>query len=259
MDIELETTLLVDCSQPEAVMKNLAARQTLGPYEIRAEGSILMKDQYFDTKKRSLAGQGIALRLRRIGPQCLVCIKGKEHIHEWGGIERLEIEKPWSRQTHDQIISCLGETGLKGDENSLYRDDPCETFSHMGMNCIQHRQTNRIILDIVHPWDLSKTHCAEMALDRVCYRFGQGIFLHYELEIEAKTPAGKDHLETIADLVSNEFPRELRPWNHNKLVTGYAIETMLKNQELPADLSAPGVIGHDQYRRIEEIITKTLE
>jgi len=259
MNIELETTLLVDCDHPETVMKTLAARNTIGPYETIAKGAILMHDQYFDTEKQSLSKGGIALRVRKIGPTRLVCIKGRERLHEWGGIERLEIEKDWSVQALKKILPCLGKICLKVDENAFCEDDPGETLNRMGLKCIQGRETNRIIVGIGHPQMSSNTHFAEMALDRVCYRFGRRSFLHHEVEIEAKALKCDNHLKTVVALLNNDFPGKFKRWDHNKLITGYAIEMLLEKGTLPADSSEPEVLGHNEYLKIEAIINQFRE
>lgn len=256
MDIEFETKLLVDCDHPEGLIKDLAARKSIGPYDIIKSGSILMQDQYFDTEKLSLSKDGIALRIRKIGPEYLVCIKAKEHIHEWGGIERIEIEKGWSRKALNKIIPCLGEICGKVDENAFCKDNPGETFSRMGMKCIQDRQTNRIILDIAHPQVSSKRHCTEMALDRVFYRFAGRSFIHYEIEIEAKILKCDIHMKTLVALLNSEFPGKLKRWDHNKLITGYAIEMLLEKGELSVDSSGFQALGHDQYLKIEAMIAQ---
>lgn len=259
MDMELETTLLVYLDHGETVMKDLAARKAIGSYDIVESVTVLMHDQYFDTENRSLSKNNVALRIRKTGRQCLVCIKGKEHIHEWGGIERLEIEHPWSLEALEKIIPHLGESWRKPDNKVFCMDDPDKTISLMGLKCIQDRQTNRIILGISHRHDSSERICAEMALDKVTYTNAGASFLHYEIEIEAKASDGDNHLKTLVDLLKREFPGRLKRWNHNKLITGFAIEELLRNGELKIDSRGNRVEGPGQYRKIEATINKLKE
>ena len=254
MDMELETTLLVDCNHGETVMKDLAARKAFGTYDIVESVTILMQDRYFDTENRSLSKNNAALRIRKTGRQCLVCVKGKEHIHEWGGIERLEIEHPWSLEALEKIIPHLGESWRKPDNKVFCMDDPDKTISRMGLKCIQDRQTNRIILGISHRHDPSESICAEMALDRVAYTNAGTSFLHYEIEIEAKASDGDIHLKALAGLLKKEFPDTLKRWDHNKLITGFAIETLLEQGELGGDTSGLQFLRRIDYEKIETVI-----
>jgi adenylate cyclase class IV len=254
--IEIETTLLIDSSRPDAVMENLAALDTIGPYKIVSKGSCIIRDRYFDTRERSFMKRGFALRLRQIGPSCLLCLKGCERVNEWGGIERLEIEETWSEKTLEAIICALDETSITIEYKTFDNDNPVQTLDSHGLRIIQDRQTDRITRDIMGPQRTSLKLCAEMALDTVCYRFAGRFFKHFEVEIETKTRKDEHHIETITALLKAGFPRELKRWDHNKLITGYALEALLNRGEVLSGLHNHEIIDHTGYVKIDAFINQ---
>ena len=256
MGIEIETTLRIDSSSPDAVMKNLAALDAIGPYKIVSKESCIIHDRYFDTRERSFMKRGFALRLRQIGPSCLLCLKGCERVNEWGGIERLEIEEVWSEKTLEAIIRALDETSINIEQVSFDTNDPVQTLGSHGLRIIQDRQTHRIERDIGFHRGTSLGSCAMMALDTVCYRLAVRFLKHFEVEIEAKTHEDEHHIETITELLRTGFPRELKRWDHNKLITGYAIETLLDRGEVLSGIHENEIIDHVGYTKIDDFINQ---
>ena len=256
MGIEVETTLLIDSSRPDDVMKNLAALDTIGPYKIVSKGSCIIHDRYFDTRERAFMKRGFALRLRQTGSSCLLCLKGCERINEWGGIERLEIEATWSDKTLESIICALDETSINIEYNAFDNDNPVQTLGSHGLRIIQDRQTDRVTRNIRGPKGTSQRLCAEMALDTVCYRFAGRCFKHFEVEIEAKTRKGEHHIETITTLLKAGYPRDLKRWDHNKLITGYALEALLDRGEILSGLHDQESIDHTGYAKIDAFINQ---
>jgi len=254
MGIEIETTLLIYSSRTDAVMKNLAALDTIGPYKIVSKGSCIIHDRYFDTRERSFMKRGFALRLRQIGSSYLLCLKGCERVNEWGGIERLEIEETWSEKNLKAIIRVLDERFITMECTTFDNHDPVQTLNSHGLRIIQDRQTDRLTRDIRGPRGTSRRLCAEMALDKVCYRFAGRCFKHFEVEIEAKTRAGEKHIETITALLKAGFPRELKRWDHNKLITGYAIEALLDRGEVLSGIHDHEIIDFAGYAKIDAFI-----
>ena len=254
MGIEIETTLLIDSSRTDAVMKNLAALDTIGPYKIVSKKACTIHDRYFDTKERSFMKRGLALRLRQIGSCYLLCLKGCERVNEWGAIERLEIEEIWSEKTLQAIIRILDETSIPIACNTFDNHDPVQTLHRHDLRIIQDRETDRVTRDIRSPRGTSRRLCAEMALDKVSYRFAGRCFKHFEVEIEAKPRAGEKHIEAITDLLKARFPQELKRWDHNKLITGYAIEALLDRGDVLCSIHDHEIIDFAGYAKIDAFI-----
>lgn len=256
MGIEIETTLLIDSPQPEAILYHLADIDRIGPYEIISKGSCTIFDRYFDTKDRTFLKKRAALRLRQIGSTLMLCMKAKECVNEWGGIKRVEIEEAWCEETLERIICALDETSLEMDNLAFGEGDPAHTLNCLGLQCIQDRQTGRITRDIIDPESTSFACCAEMALDTVNYRFGDRSFRHFEVEIEAKTDKSEKHIQAVVALLKAEFFGELKRWDHNKLITGYALETLVKRGAFRSGEQDRDVIDRPGYEKIDELIRK---
>ena len=256
MEIELETTLLIDSPRSEAILYHLADIDRIGPYEIVSKGSITIFDRYFDTRDKTFMKKRAALRLRQIGPTVMLCMKAKEYVNEWGGIERVEIEEAWCEETLEKIICALDDTSLEMDNLAFGEGDPAHTLNCLGLQCIQGRQTDRIIRDIMNPESISFARCAEMALDTVHYRIDDRHFRHFEVEIEAKNDSKGQHIKEIVDLLKAEFPGELRRWDHNKLMTGYALESLVRKRNIHSLEQNQDIIDHLGYERIDSFIKK---
>jgi inorganic triphosphatase YgiF len=252
--MEFETTLLIASYRADIVMEKLSAMNTIGPFEILPKRSLFIHDSYFDTSDRSLMKKGIALRNRNIGQTNLLCMKGSEHINEWGGIRRLEIEEEWSEKVLEKILQTQDHISFDTDNTVFDEADPIKTLECLGLYSIQDRQTTRIVRDIIDPGGKSQGLCAEMALDRVLYRFGNSKFNHFEVEIEAKIREGEEHIKTIVTLLKTKFPGELKRWDHNKLITGYAIEELLQKGDLAAYSQHNNMIDQTGYEKIASFI-----
>jgi hypothetical protein len=252
--MEFETTLLIASYRADIVMEKLSATNTIGPFEILPKRSLFIHDNYFDTDDRSFMKKGIALRNRKIGKINLLCMKGSEHVNEWGEIRRLEIEEEWSEKALEKILRAQGHISFDIDNIVFDETDPIKTLECLGLHSIQDRQTSRIVRDIINPGGTSQGLCAEMALDRVRYRFGYRKFNHFEVEIEAKTREGEEHIKTIITLLKTKFPGELKRWDHNKLITGYAIEALLQKGDLAAYSQHNNLIDQTGYEKIASFI-----
>ncbi|MRR14298.1 CYTH domain-containing protein [archaeon] len=225
---EFEVTLLVACDDPDVVFKEIMDAGRFGEYGISPARHIIIQDRYFDTPHGTLGRSRCALRLRYDGEQKILCLKGREAFSAWGGVRRLEIEGPWSEEILREIagqggpVSCLRE--------ACYQSDPLTSLQDCGLQIIQSRRTSRILLHVSLSGDPSGTVLAELALDRVSYETRGEAFHHYELEIEAVSGYAPLHLERLIQILKGRYPDVLIPWNHNKLITGFAIEAVAKTR-----------------------------
>jgi inorganic triphosphatase YgiF len=226
---EVEITLRIASNDPEEVFRRIISLRTMGGFKLIPRGSITMHDTYFDTAGFDLGKLGYALRLRAQGGKVLLALKGRERIDSLGGISRLEIEGPWSGDILSQIACELGPDLVK--VQPLTDADPLDAMEALGFTVIQSRETMRTLMNLYPERD--EMRFGEMALDRVCYRaMGTG-YLHYEIEIEAKGTGAQERLREFAGCLIEAFPNLLKPWVHNKLITGIALEELIRLHKLP--------------------------
>ncbi|HPI93217.1 MAG TPA: CYTH domain-containing protein [Deltaproteobacteria bacterium] len=238
---EIETTLAVVCSDPAGLMEEIAALRSLGPYRLVPGPACALGDTYYDTPSRLLSARGIALRTRELGEEVLFCIKQDERLDETGTAVRDEIELPWSRQCIDHASHILHKLASGINEVLPEAGSPRECLACLGLVPIQERLTDRLVLDASYADGPFPGTVAEMALDRVRYIVAALGVLHHEIEIEAKLPDDTGPVRELALLLRQRYPESLRPWRHNKLVTGFALERLMAEGRLPV---VPGRYTH---------------
>jgi inorganic triphosphatase YgiF len=88
--MEIEAKLLV---KDAGVLENIARREHLGPYRLRAGRRRTLETVYLDTARRDLGHAGIALRIRKIGRQVELTMK------ELGRVSKGVHRRPeWTRR-----------------------------------------------------------------------------------------------------------------------------------------------------------------
>lgn len=254
MPEEFEVTLRVCARDPDALFRAVAAVRLLGPYELVAGKRSVMHDRYFDTGDRDLMKQGAALRLRMEGSRPLLCLKGRERINEWGAISRREIEGPWSEELADRVMQAAGVAC--GERISFHPGDPQATLREAGLRIIQSRETVRTRLGIVPASGHKAPAVGEIALDKVDYRVADRVFVHHEIEIEAASGGLEDMVREIAALLQKAFPGTLCRWDHNKLITGFALGELVNQSHTPASSGKIGPIPEEWYAEMEIWIGK---
>lgn len=252
---EFEITFRVISEDPEAVFRDISATASIGPYRIVFRDTGIIHDRYFDTQESDLGKKMYALRLRTKGEDSFLCLKGREHTNEWGGISRLEIEATWSEEILGRIAR---ETGLILLEDAAGgTNDPVEALKIAGFSIIQSREIVRTLFDVI-PDDSRRSAIGEMALDRVCYEFRGKRLVHYEVEVEATGNEPHDTLKDYVAFLKQTFPGMLKRWDHNKLVTGIALGTLIEKGDLPFDSRENDLIPLAWYGVIEKEINRVL-
>ncbi|MBN1634917.1 MAG: CYTH domain-containing protein [Deltaproteobacteria bacterium] len=257
MNIEFESTLVVCSSDPQAVFDRLAARESIGTHRVIVQPPVLIRDRYFDTPEKILLRKGIALRLRDEGSRQLICLKCDERILEWGAAKRVEIEEPWSRSCLINILNVLEQKSVALTHVPRETDEPCNTLKALNMIVIQERETHRQLRQIVPIGEIHAPVVAEMMLDTVLYRIGSGTIQHYELEIEAAQQKDEKFLQTLIEDTLRSFPVELKRWDHNKLITGLAIEMLWADGLFPEIKEKQSRLNPDSYDRIDVFLRQS--
>jgi hypothetical protein len=232
--IESEITLLVVSDNPERVRTSLNGMNRIGNYALVPAEALIIEDVYLDTLSGDLATQSWVLRVRRENDRTCFTLKGPAHRGEWGGIQRIEIEEPWSRDAPARIRNHLAASGLHIDPLPCTAGDApaVDALKDCGFVILQQRQTQRDRRIVEFPAGGSPV--AELVVDRVLYRFGSQHIRHMEVEIEAHTPAQVSHAKAVADGLLEAIGPELRPWGYGKLATGKILETLVEAGELSA-------------------------
>ena len=240
---EIEAALIVCADAPQAIGQRLAGLQTLAEFSLLPRATQAIEDIYFDTAGRSLQARLIALRIRRLDRTTLLTMKADSH-RVAAGEDRLEIESPWSARALARVVSELRSRGVSvpGPPGELGPADPAAVMASLGLEQVQSRVTTRTPRDVVVRGAQSGP-VAELAIDAVTYRFGQGRVRLLEVEVEAKGQGDVSTVERITARLRNAFPGQLCPWPYGKLPTGQAI------QELLADGQLYGLTGQDGMLR----------
>ena len=124
------------------------------------------------------------------------------------------------------------------------------------MRVIQRRETSRRLRDVVDGED-RRVALAELALDRVQFRFDDNELRHYEIEVEAKrTGRGTRATRSIPAELLARYPDELAEWPYGKLPTGRAIEQLVRKGKLEA-LGPGGTLTAEAYEQIRRYLRRT--
>jgi inorganic triphosphatase YgiF len=252
--LEREATLLICSDRPETVDQEIAGLTAIGQYKLIPDEPQLLEDLYFDTPDAKLMAKKWGLRLRRIGTDLWITLKGPSKQTEWGGRERAETEALWSKTSLAGVEAELSRQGIEMDFHGedLEHSDPMEVMTSAGLVVIQRRDTRRAASAVISGTDGMVQ--AELAADLVAYFFPETEILHYEVEIESKGPNGPTAAVAIAEYLLAEYSPELKRWCHDKLATGWAIRELLTGGSLDGLLDSNNRLKSAAYDRIDEYL-----
>ncbi|MFQ6102203.1 MAG: CYTH domain-containing protein [Anaerolineae bacterium] len=252
---ESEAALIIRSENPRAVARQVAGLTSIAGYRLLPRGSMAIHDVYFDTLNHALQTQELALRVREIGAAHWITLKGQSQPSSWGGVNRLEIEVPWSQNALTRVVKELVGRGIKMPQQrqDFDRTQPLEVMTSLGLEVIQERETHRQARDIVSAGEESRL-LAELAIDSVVYRFGDQQIHHHEVEIEVKAEGVFAAIDTVIETLVTICGPALRRWDHSKLTTGKAIEKMLGEGALQGLLDANSNLKPAAYDRIDDYL-----
>jgi inorganic triphosphatase YgiF len=237
MATEIETTLVILGNNPRNLVDELSAHKTIGPYHLTFRVTKVFTDTYYDTTDRSLSGKGIALRTRDISGSTIFCIKKGERIEDTGASVREELELPWSKKCLDHAGRIIQNPPTHINNAPCDTDSPAQCLESLGLFPIQSRKTKRHAFDVSYA--PGNETIAEIAVDEVGYSISGCTILHCEIEVEAKDPSASGHIVRVTDHMKSLHPEALMRWDHNKLITGIAMEALMKDGKIA---SIPGSI-----------------
>ena len=253
---EAESTLVILSEAPGSVAGKIADLTSVKGYRLLPQSPMMIHDLYLGISGSAPGRPGPALRLREVGETYLITMKGPNRPTDWGGIERLEIELPWSSDTLDIVLSKLIDMELQMPEQrpDFDPDHPLNVMAGLGLRVIQDRETQRQVRDIVPDDDCIAL--AEMAIDSVVYHFTGQDIRHYEVEIEAKEEADSTAIKTVIEGLIEIYGPAVRRWNRGKLTTGIAVEEMLSKGILQGLIDSKNNLKSVAYKLIAYYIRR---
>jgi hypothetical protein len=255
---ETETTLVIQSESPRLIANDIAALPSIGGYKLLSRGSLAMKDVYLDSIDELLESRQAGLRIRKIGHEILIAFKGPPEYREQDVVERLEIEAPWSHDVLDRILGELVELGIGMPDRATFPAkidegaDPVSVMKRMGFEVAQKRTTDRTIRNVVE--SEPETVMAELAIDAVVYHLCGFDINHFEVELEVKGEGGIESVNSVVGILEGMYGRHLRKWKYSKLVTGRAMEKLLKYRAMKRYFEENGDLKPAAYDRIKEFI-----
>lgn len=256
--LEREATLLICSDRPEAVYQEIAGLTAAREYRLIPSEPQLLEDHYFDTTDWKLTAGRWGLRLRRIGNDLWIALKGPAKETQWGGRERIEIEALWSGNVLARVEAELSRQGIGVNlpKEDLEHSVPLEIMTRAGFVVIQRRNTKRVASAVIS--DADGQVQAELAADSVAYFFPETEILHYEVEIETKGPEGPNAVEVIAEYLLASYSHQFKRWRHDKLATGLAVRELLIRGSLDGLLDTNNRLKPAAYDSIDEYLRHKL-
>jgi hypothetical protein len=228
-------------------------------YISEQKGRRTIIDTYYDYKDKSLKNHNVELRTRSIeggiSKITLKVLKKETSSHS----ERVEIERPWSRESFDEIMKELSSHlgGYTFEHPAYYiNEDPENILTSAKFMKIQERKTERNIINAI---DSQSTELEfEFAIDRTFYHLSPP-HKHYglmELEIESKKTGNYEILDRLVNELITDHKSLFRLWPHSKLATGLTVEALLSSRELEAgeDFDNDGLLTLSGAKKIESFI-----
>lgn len=242
--VEREVALLVVGVRPAATLRRIMALRTLDGFELRRRGKQRLEDTYLDTPDGRLAANGSAFRIRRVSGRdgtTVLTLKGPGSRGSNRVVSRGEIEVPLSLRSVQRIVAELRRMNVPWKARmAMHRFRRADLPKALGLVPVQHRSTERDILDVYVATLPNEDAVAEIAVDRVAYRFSHAASSLFEIEIEAKGRGTSRTVSTIATALLQRFPNGLQRWAYSKLATGKALEAAARSGRLGEWTTATG-------------------
>jgi inorganic triphosphatase YgiF len=253
LHVEVEAKLVIRSEAPREIAAAIGKLRSLGEWSLRNRQPVTVRDTYFDTPDEELGSQGIALRLRQTGGECLITVKGPE-TEGHGVLERQELEEPWSLRALELASRFATSCGVRlpAPDGARVDDDPGNVLSMIGLAPAQDRTTSRVRRAIAPNVEEGGT-VGELAIDEVTYRLSNSRPRHHEVELELGSAGDAGALSAVHNELQRQFV-ELHPWTHSKYATGRAITALLTHLESEGLIGEDGELRPTSYGVIDEFL-----
>ena len=253
---ESEIALVISSRQPQQIVARIADLSSIAAYQLIPRDPLEMHDLYFDTQDGAFEPQRLALRVREFGATRLLALKGPSRPTAWGGVERLELEEPWSKGALTRVIQALADRGIETPRQLHFSGErPRQVLTDLGLKVIQDRETHRQVRNIVRA-DRGGPVLAELVIDSVLYHLSRREIRLHEVEIEAKTAPGVAAIMPITADLTAMFGDELQVWDHPKLAIGFALEELLEQGALEGLIDLDGNLKPAAHDKIDDLLRK---
>jgi len=249
---EIELKFLIIDSNPASILRKIADLKQLDRYTLIAGSDLQLTDLYFDTSDSLFQKNKIALRFRKQNRERFITIKGNKKIQDYGAVHRLEVNKPWSENSFNEIIEVLSKTipAFNPRQLNFLADKPINTMQSLGLHPIQERSTVRQIRFFLD--QLTNSAVAEGAIDETVYKIDRNRIIHYELEIELKKMGTEQILQNIKSVLLSTFPDSLELWIISKLELGIILEKIIKTPVFRNFLDKENHLSPEGYHYIRK-------
>jgi len=261
--IEVESVLIICSDNPRKIVDQIANISSIGNFWLSPNAKQKIHDLYFDTSDRALRAKRMALRLREIevdgkNIKCLLTFKGPSiSISGRSGVERIEIEHEWSKDTFDYVWCKLQDQGIEPlghHQLANYHTTPVITLEKNGLKIIQDRRTARTVKNVIHREDDTLSVIAELAIDEGEYLIGGQKIRYNEIEIEAKKTDCTAILDELVDKLVDKFAKQVHRWKYSKLAMGLAIEKIVNEKGFGNLIESNGNLIPEAFETIKEYL-----
>jgi inorganic triphosphatase YgiF len=123
---EAEIKLLIVSDNAAQLADQIAALRRLGNYTSVERNEERLHDIYWGSRDGRLGAERIALRLRTVGNETFITLKGPTKMAISGTAVRMEVEEPWSYSALTNVRTLLEEQGLWPGKAGpdCYKSDP---------------------------------------------------------------------------------------------------------------------------------------
>lgn len=198
---EVEQALVIRGDNPAETADEIASLQLLGAYILKEQPDQAITDTYLNTLNRDI--KGASLRIREVDGKELITLKGKNlnaGLDKAAARTELEVEWPWEEVS------------------------PWDVADLFELDAMQERSTNRRVRNVYTATKKPKL-VAELAIDEVCYNFGDEPVRFFEVEVEGR--GDNKAVPFIVEDLKKKYPQLLKKWNNSKLSTGSLLKVAL--------------------------------
>ena len=251
-DTETEGKLIIVSEDAKTIAESISRLDRVGNYVLEDRRTHRLKDVYFDTEGRELSASLISLRIRSVDGQELLTLKGPG---EATGLSqtRLEIERDWSADALQTILSALQEAGIavstRGDLPGGSSAE--ETLSLLGFGVLASRLTQRTSLTVKEK--PGSAALAELDIDDVLFSAQDTKVRHFEIECELKPGGSPQVVEEVLGELRKMFGC-LQPFPFSKLAIGQALTRLSESGRLSSLLSGQ-VLRPTAYPEIQRVLS----
>ncbi len=252
-DKEIEASIIIYGESQKKIIKRLSGLKRIGKHYLSRETMQNIHDIYFDTGSNDLLEGGFGLRIRNINGKDKITLKGNSVRADWGGVQRMEIERNWEKQGWLDVFLHL-QKNLAHLKCGEHFDDSLNAVSMLqqsGFKKIQERKNTRLIRYVFEDRNFENP-IAELATDSLTFILKETEIYSSEIEVELKRNTKVDVLKSLMDELLVLFAEDAQVWEFSKLSTGRAMQQLWDKGILQKTLDKKKSLTQKSYNIIRE-------